>query len=162
MLASTSAYLQVSRALWKGLTGTMADVAVMGLRLLGIAFVAFLATVVALDRYSAAGLQIARDECRRQGILRIYDRELWQTLVKHAEERRRLTKTSRDIQPDGRFDRTIYQLHLDGKLVAELHLLRFTPVSVSSKLGLPHRLNVYICAWDERRDQFMALAPLFT
>ena len=134
----------------------------MGLRLLGVAFVAFLGTVVALDRYSAAGLQIARDECRRQGILRVFDRELWQTLLKHPEERRRLTRTSRDIRPDGRFDRTIYQLHLDGKLVAELHILRFTPVSVSSEIGLPHRLNVYICAWDERRNQLMALAPLFT
>ena len=132
----------------------------MASRLFGIAFFVLLGTVITLDRYSAAGLQIARDECRREGILRIFDRELWQMLVKDPGERRRFTRSSRDVRRDERFYRTIRQIRLDGKLVAELNVLRFSPVSVSSKIfGQPS--SVYVCAWDERRPQYLAVEPLF-
>lgn len=132
--------------------------------LYGVALLALLwfGPALLFQRYSAEGLRLAQTECRRDGILKVRDQRLWQALAKQPALQRHTVRVSRDTRPDPRFHRSVTQLSLDGRQVAELNILRFFPVSPLSWLRLGTPSPAFICAWDVHRSQYLAILPLFS
>lgn len=134
----------------------------MRIALFAIMVVIFAGATIGFDRYSAAGLRTARAECAARGILRVQNPVRWRALLAAPQARPDLVRVSRNEQPDSRFYRTVTRLSSAGRPVAELNVLRFYPVTITSWLGLGTPSPAFVCAWDVRRLQYLSAAPLFS